>query len=105
MVTSLFVYERQKSKGGATPGRGESTFAKARRSVMGLVEHWVYRDIFFTHNMALGVVAVALAVVAEYCWIDKSLPRRQDVARGAGEQYTAEQRLFAAPTGTAGRRS
>ena len=88
MVTSLFVFERQKHWGAGpasnrAPTPMAATFERAK-SIVGLLEG-LYREIFFHHNIVLAAVAVALAVLAEYCWFTKDLARHEDLARGAGE--------------------
>lgn len=49
----------------------EEATKKKRHLFIGLLEG-LYQDIFFHHHLALAVVAVALAILAEHLWFDPS---------------------------------
>lgn len=94
MVTSLLVYERrQQHHHPAQPAVPPPPPSKPRmplphvyaavRALKG-----VYRQVFFHHNIALAIVAVALAVLAEALWWKGGAGGAQghfrDLARAAG---------------------
>lgn len=87
MVSSLFVYERKmhrrESSDGSSSSSISATVAGANRLVSGLSKF--LQSLFFHHNIVLAIVAVALAVVAEFCWITREVGHRLEFSRVAGE--------------------
>lgn len=84
MVSSLFVYERKMQMGAS--GSGGPPLSSTAKGLVASLSNFL-QSLFFHHNIVLAIVAVLLALVAEWCWLTRDVGLHLEFSRVAGTHH------------------